>query len=188
LLHIQEEFNTSEAMSEFIVAAAKLGAVAGTFLGGALMLYYGRRFAIAADSFFFITGPLIMATAWNVAGLIIGRFLVGIGIGISAVVVPAYLGEVAPAKARGRVVELYEVMLCLGMLTSALADAALDDVTGNWRWMVGAPAIPAILMSCKLSLLLQKKIKKKSRCFFQLDFFVDSIILNRQEASPSISQ
>ena len=149
MLHIQEEFNLSESVSEVVVGAAKLGAVLGTFLGGALMLYYGRRPAIAADSLFFIIGPAIMAGAWNVAGLIIGRFIVGMGIGVSAVVVTAYLGEVAPAKSRGRIVELYEVMLCLGMMTSALINAALDDVTGNWRWMVGVPAIPAVLMSCK---------------------------------------
>ena len=153
LLHIQEEFNTSEGVSEVIVGAAKLGAVLGTFLGGALMLYYGRRPAIAADSLFFIIGPILMGVAWSVTALIIGRFIVGIGIGISAVVVPAYLGEVAPARARGRVVELYEVMLCLGMLTSALIDAALDDVTGNWRWMVGAPAIPAIIMCLAVCIL-----------------------------------
>ncbi len=30
--------------------------------------------------------------------LCLGRFLVGLGIGISAVVVPVYLGEVAPAQ------------------------------------------------------------------------------------------
>ena len=30
--------------------------------------------------------------------LVLGRFMVGIGIGISAVVVPVYLGEVAPAQ------------------------------------------------------------------------------------------
>ena len=153
LLHIKEEFHASDGLSEIIVGAAKLGAVGGTFLGGTLMLYYGRRLAIAADSIFFILGPIIMASAWNVAGLIVGRFIIGIGIGISAVVVPSYLGEVAPAKARGRIVELYEVILCLGMLTSALADAALDDVTGNWRWMVGAPAIPALLMSLAVCLL-----------------------------------
>ena len=35
-----------------------------------------------------------------------GRLLVGFGIGISAVVVPAYLGEVAPAGMRGRIVEV----------------------------------------------------------------------------------
>ncbi len=43
------------------------------------------------------------------SGLVVGRLLVGVGIGISAVVVPAYLGEVAPAEARGRIVEVYEV-------------------------------------------------------------------------------
>jgi len=36
----------------------------------------------------------------------VGRFLIGIGIGVSAVVVPAYLGEVAPARQRGRIVEV----------------------------------------------------------------------------------
>ena len=50
-----------------IVGAAKLGALGGTFLGGGLMLYYGRRLAIAVDSAFFIAGPLLMAAAGNVA-------------------------------------------------------------------------------------------------------------------------
>ncbi len=39
-----------------------------------------------------------------------GRLLVGLGIGVSAVVVPAYLGEVAPPQARGTIVEMYEVI------------------------------------------------------------------------------
>ena len=32
------------------------------------------------------------------SGLVVGRVVVGVGIGIAATVVPAYLGEVAPAK------------------------------------------------------------------------------------------
>lgn len=117
------------------------------------MLKYGRRLAIAVDSVFFILGPIIMAASWSIAGLAIGRFIVGIGIGISAVVVPAYLGEVAPAGVRGRVVELYELMLCFGMLAAALVDAALDAVPGNWHWMVGAPVLPAIIMSFSTCIL-----------------------------------
>lgn len=31
-------------------------------------------------------------------GLVAGRVVIGLGIGISAAVVPAYLGEVAPAR------------------------------------------------------------------------------------------
>jgi hypothetical protein len=147
LLHIKQSMGTTDAIDGIIVGAAKLGAVLGTFLGGSFMLYYGRRKAIAVDSGFFLVGPIVMAFAWNVEGLVIGRLIVGMGIGISAVVVPAYLGEVSPAKVRGRVVELYEVMLCFGMLSAALVDAALDAVPGNWRWMVGAPAIPALVMA-----------------------------------------
>ena len=81
-------------------------------------------------------------------GLTVGRVLIGLGIGVSAVVVPAYLGEVAPARVRGRIVEVYEVMLCLGMLSAMLVDAALEHVPWNWRWMVGAPVVPAIFLAC----------------------------------------
>ena len=82
-------------------------------------------------------------------GLTVGRFVVGLGIGISAVVVPAYLGELAPAKLRGRIVEVYEVVLCIGMLAAVLADAALAHAPNNWRWMVGLPVIPGLILSGK---------------------------------------
>ena len=77
----------------------------------------------------------------------VGRVLVGFGIGISAVVVPAYLGELSPAALRGRIVELYEVALCIGMLCAVIADFSLENVHNNWRWMVGIPAIPGLIMS-----------------------------------------
>ena len=109
--------------------------------GGALMLHYGRRKAIALDSLFYTAGPLLMALALHPSMLIAGRFLTGLGIGISAVVAPAYLGEIAPARMRGRVVESYEILLCLGMLASVLVDAALQHLSDNsWRWMVRSAA------------------------------------------------
>lgn len=52
-----------------------------------------------------------------------------------------------PASVRGRVVESFELLLCAGMLAAALADAALQPLPGNWRWMVGAPVLPALFLS-----------------------------------------
>jgi MFS family permease len=64
MLGISQAFNiTNISTKEAIVGAAKLGACFGTFLGGALMLRYGRRRAIAAESVFFVAGPLVMAAA-----------------------------------------------------------------------------------------------------------------------------
>ena len=129
MLVIKEELGTSSFEDACIVGAAKVGAVIGVFLGGAYMYRHGRKAAILADSIFFTLGPLVMASAVSVGTLVLGRLLVGMGIGFSAVVVPAYLGEVAPQHVRGSVVTLYELMLCLGMVASSLADAALQVCT-----------------------------------------------------------
>ena len=57
------EGGLSKPLQEVIVGAAKLGAFGGTFLGGALMLHYGRRLAIGLDGAFFVLGPLLMAAS-----------------------------------------------------------------------------------------------------------------------------
>ena len=64
MLGISKTFSiTSDSTKEAIVGAAKFGAFFGTFIGGALMLRYGRRIAIALEAVFFVLGPVIMAAA-----------------------------------------------------------------------------------------------------------------------------
>jgi MFS family permease len=53
------------AAKEAIVGGAKFGACFGTFIGGALMLRYGRLKALAIESAFFVAGPIIMAASWG---------------------------------------------------------------------------------------------------------------------------
>jgi MFS family permease len=150
---IAADLGAGDAALEWIVGSAKLGAVLGTFLGGALMLRYGRRPAIAADAALFAAGPALMAAAWGVGGLVTGRAVVGLGVGVAASVVPAYLGELAPAAMRGRVVELFELMLALGMVTASVVDAALGGSRFGWRLLVGLPAAPALLMAAAAATL-----------------------------------
>lgn len=52
-----------DTTKELIVAGAKAGAFFGTFLGGAVMLRYGRRRAIAVLGVMFAAGPVLMALA-----------------------------------------------------------------------------------------------------------------------------
>mmetsp|Transcript_5669 Transcript_5669/g.20623 ORF Transcript_5669/g.20623 Transcript_5669/m.20623 type:complete len:604 (-) Transcript_5669:267-2078(-) len=186
---IEREFDTSEEQEELIVAGTKFGAVPGAFLGAVLMLAYGRRLCIALDSIPYVVGPVLMALATEWWLLVLGRVIVGMGVGISAIVVPAYLGEMSPARSRGTIVSIYEVMLGLGMVFAQLIDWALgspaseeddelfsadegaeamsasmpvpasdgelDEDPGNWRWMVGIPAIPGVLLVLALVLLTE---------------------------------
>eukprot|EP00879_Flechtneria_rotunda_P018505 GHRR01019417.1.p1 GENE.GHRR01019417.1~~GHRR01019417.1.p1 ORF type:complete len:197 (+),score=47.52 GHRR01019417.1:721-1311(+) len=115
MLGISQAFNiTNNSTKETIVGAAKFGAFFGTFIGGVLMLRYGRRFALAFEALFFVTGPIVMAAANGPGALVVGRLLVGLGIGASAIVVPTYLAEIAPAAKRGAVVQTYEVRMHAG--------------------------------------------------------------------------
>lgn len=99
LLTYQRETSELDTVAfSAIVGSAKLGAVLGTFIGGACMLYYGRQPTIAFSGVFFVIGPALMAAFALTWVLIVGRLLIGLGIGISAVAIPAYLGEISPAK------------------------------------------------------------------------------------------
>ena len=142
-----EDLHLTTASSEAIVGMAKLGAVFGTFIGGALMADVGRKRAIAVTGVFFLLGPFAMAVSADAVGLALGRLVVGLGVGASAVCVPAYVAEMAPPENRGALVVTYELMLCFGMLFSGVADYALRDAgENNWRFMVAAPAVPAVAM------------------------------------------
>ena len=141
-----EDLHLTTASSEVIVGMAKLGAVFGTFIGGALMVDVGRKRAIAVTGVFFLLGPPRWRSPPTPLGLAVGRLVVGLGVGASAVCVPAYVAEMAPPETRGALVVTYELMLCFGMLFAGVADYALRGFPNNWRWMVAAPAVPAAAM------------------------------------------
>lgn len=147
---IRQDLGSSEFVEELIVSMAKVGAVLGTLIGATLMKFYGRRQALIWDVVFFLLGPILMiAYPSGAALLVVGRFVVGLGIGLSAVVSPAYLGEISPSAYRGRIVGLYELMLCLGVLSAAVVNGLIDmydDSEKSWRLMVGLPLVPACLM------------------------------------------
>ena len=163
-LAFARDLGLSDSAVGAAVGAAKAGAVAGAAAGGACMQSHGRVPALRWVAAAFVVGPLIMALARGLGALVVGRLVVGLGIGGAAVVVPAYLGEVAPARSRGRVVESFEVALAAGMLVAVMVDAALSGGGGSggggsagtgateqakphWRVMVGLPVLPAFLLA-----------------------------------------
>lgn len=60
----------------------------------------GRKFGIYLGCLLFIAGSVIQAAAFDVAQMSAGRFIVGLGVGSAAMIIPLYVGEIAPAKYR----------------------------------------------------------------------------------------
>lgn len=48
----------------------------------------------------FVVGTVLQTAAYSVPQFAVGRFIVGLGVGSAAMVVPLYIGELAPAKYR----------------------------------------------------------------------------------------
>lgn len=95
--------NICEAV-QVIVSAAIWGAAAGAVVGGRVADRIGRRGSLAIADFLFISGSLCMAAAPSVLILVVGRVLVGLGIGVASVTVPVYIAEVSPSNVRAQAV------------------------------------------------------------------------------------
>jgi MFS transporter, SP family, arabinose:H+ symporter len=77
----------------------------------------------------------------------LARFLGGIGIGVSTVVAPLYIAEIAPPAARGRLTGLFQFNIVFGILVAYLSNSLLRGVDSgeDWRWMLGIAAVPSLV-------------------------------------------
>ncbi len=77
--------------------------------------------------------------------LLVARVVIGLAVGSSSMVVPLYIGEIAPPRIRGALVSFNQLAITSGILVSYLVDYGLSS-SQNWRLMFGLAAIPATLM------------------------------------------
>lgn len=142
---IQSLWKTSDLFhGAFIMSSALWGTVAGALFGNIPCDKYGRKLALIATGILFLASALGSAIAPDPYSFSILRFIGGLGVGVSSIVVPAYISEIAPAKYRGRLVALYQFQIVFGILIAFFSNYALSEFFSlNWRWMLGAEIIPA---------------------------------------------
>ncbi len=146
-------FHLDDAGLGITVTTALIGTILGALITGNFADKYGRKKVLFTIGVLYIIGALGSAFAANYAMLVIARFLGGVGVGASSVCAPIYTAEVAPAKARGRLVGLVQFNIVLGILVAYLSNFIIrllvpDTDPANphaWRWMFGVMFIPAII-------------------------------------------
>lgn len=128
------------------VSIALGGTVLGSLIGGIPAEKYGRKATLFIIAVFYFLSSLGTAYAvdWNT--FLIFRFLGGLGVGISSVVAPMYISEIAPAHKRGRLVAMFQFNVVFGILIAYLSNYLLAGMGENaWRWMLGVQAVPSLL-------------------------------------------
>ncbi|KAF5788509.1 putative major facilitator, sugar transporter, major facilitator superfamily [Helianthus annuus] len=121
-------------------------ALISTFSASHVTRIRGRRASILWGAVSFFVGSVINAGAQNIAMLIIGRCFLGFGLGFGNQAVPLYLSEMAPAKIRGSVNQLFQLTTCLGVFIANFINNATEKHTWGWRLSLGLATVPATLM------------------------------------------
>ena len=146
LLFIKSQFGLSVFHEELVVSVVLVGAAIAALGGGRLADRIGRRATLLITGVIFVLGAILCAIAPSVNVLLVGRILVGLGIGFASTVVPLYISEISPASARGKNVSLFQLAITIGILAAYFVDYSFAGSQG-WRWMLGLAVVPGLLLS-----------------------------------------
>ena len=143
---IQSLWGLSPGLHGIAMASALYGTVVGSLIGGWPSDRFGRKATLLWIGVLYFVGAVGSGLATNVSLFIIARVIGGLGIGISTVVAPLYISEIAPPKYRGRLAGMFQFNIVFGILIAFVSNALLAGVGENaWRWMLGVAAFPSLL-------------------------------------------
>jgi putative MFS transporter len=122
------------------VAATFAGLFVGTFFLGFLADRFGRRAIFTWALLGYSAASVIMAFQTTSGGVLLWRFLAGIGIGVEIITIDAYITELVPSWMRGRAFAVNQAVMFIAVPIVAflawwlvpLAPLGLD----GWRWVV----------------------------------------------------
>ncbi|TKW04732.1 hypothetical protein SEVIR_7G128400v4 [Setaria viridis] len=107
----------------------------------------GRQAIMLIGGVLFLVGSAINAGAVNIAMLIIGRMLLGFGVGFTTQAAPLYLAETSPARWRGAFTAAYNIFIVLGALAATVTNYFTNRITvWGWRVSLGLAAVPAAIV------------------------------------------
>src|SRR2546423_2370386 len=143
---IQALWGLTPGVHGIAMASALYGTVVGSLLGGWPADRFGRKATLLWIGVLYFVGAVGSALAPNVDVFIAARVIGGLGIGISTVVAPMYISEIAAPKQRGRLAGMFQFNIVFGILIAFVSNALLAGVGEHaWRWMLGVAAFPSLL-------------------------------------------
>jgi MFS transporter, putative metabolite:H+ symporter len=144
-----EAFFGLQGIAGFI-ASTFAGLFVGTFCFGWLPDRYGRRKVFTISLLWYSVGSIFMALQSSPEGLILWRFITGIGVGIEIVTIDSYVTELVPQHMRGRAMAFNQAVMfaaapAAAILSYWLVPTTLAGIEG-WRWVVLFGAAGALIV------------------------------------------
>ncbi|MEU6658699.1 MFS transporter [Streptomyces sp. NPDC046821] len=135
--------------------ATFIALVVGGILGGAIGDLAGRKTLFTFNLAIYSVGGLLCALSPNYDVLLVGRGVVGLGLGGELAIAITLLSELMPTSFRGSAVSMFNVgagglgnplAFAYGFVFMGMFGAALGGNAYSWRWYYGTLALPALLV------------------------------------------
>lgn len=141
---LDKDFRLDPLAQGIMTSAVPFGALLAASVAGRITDRFGRLRVLMVAAILFMIGALVAAAITAVWMLVAARLVLGLSIGVAAVVAPLYIAESAPLSIRGALVSTYQLAITVGILASYLTGLAITG-NGMWRIMFGLGAVPGIL-------------------------------------------
>jgi putative MFS transporter len=142
---ILASFHGSLGLGGIIASIFLFGYTAGSFLGGTLADYLGRKRTLGLSILSYSFGMALSAfapTAWLFMGL---RFLTGVGGGMELPTSAVYVTETWPRRLGARAMGAMHSFYCIGFIVAiGIAAAAVPHF--GWRWAFAGCVVPGLLI------------------------------------------
>src|SRR5579875_1732677 len=136
------------------LAIGLIGYAVGSVTVGALADRLGRFRMLIVTILLTAIGSFGDAASQSLAMLVVFRFITGMGVGADLNLVSTYIGELAPARLRGRIsVTTFLVGIIGQAVTPFVALALIPSLHNGWRWLFiigGVIAVIALLARFEL--------------------------------------
>ncbi|CAN0903413.1 Sugar transport protein 1 [Linum grandiflorum] len=125
-----------------------LAALASSLVASWVTKELGRKFSMVVGGFIFFVGAALNAFAVGLWMLILGRLLLGIGVGFSVQAAPLYVSEMAPHNHRGALNVFFQLSITIGILTANVVNYFTPNITSfsGWRLSLGGACIPSLFI------------------------------------------
>ncbi|KAF8409368.1 hypothetical protein HHK36_005443 [Tetracentron sinense] len=127
-----------------------LAALLASFMASWVTRKFGRKKSMLIGGLLCLAGAAVNGAAKNVAMLIVGRILLGFGIGFENQSVPLYLSEMAPYRYRGALNNIFQLWITIGIVAPNILNyCTAPKNKGGWGWRVslGGAAVPALIIT-----------------------------------------
>ncbi|KAJ4416831.1 Ribulose bisphosphate carboxylase large chain [Neurospora sp. IMI 360204] len=147
--YFKDYFNQpTSAQIGTMVAILEIGALISSLMVGRIGDIIGRRKTILYGSCIFFVGGALQTIATDMAMMMTGRIIAGLGVGMLSTIVPVYQSEISPPHNRGKLACIEFSGNIIGYTTSVWVDYFCGFIEGNLSWRL------PLLMQCIMGALL----------------------------------